>query len=195
MARISDKKQNERPVRDRLLDAADRLFYQEGIRAVGIDRVLAEANAAKASLYSHFSCKDDLIAAYIGRRAQAARESIDAFVSSIPPEQRAFRIFDYLADWTGQPDFRGCPIQHVIGELSDCSHPARELATQQRKWLIDRFTSWARAAGATEPKRMGSVLLLLFDGAVVAAELDGPARAREARWAAQSLLEMHSKPR
>jgi AcrR family transcriptional regulator len=179
-------------VRDRLLDAADRLFYQEGVRAVGIDRVLAEANAAKASLYSHFGCKDDLIAAYVKRRADAARESIDAFVEMFPPEERALRVFDFLAEWAVQADFRGCPIRHVVGELSDCKHPARELASRHRTWLIDRFTGWARAAGASDPKRMGGALLLLFDGAVVAAEQEGPARVRDARWAAASLLGLHS---
>ena len=61
-------KTSEIGVRDRLLDAADRLFYREGVRAVGIDRVLAEAAAAKASLYQHFGCKDQLVASYLERR-------------------------------------------------------------------------------------------------------------------------------
>jgi hypothetical protein len=66
------------------------------------------------------------------------------------------------------------------------------LAALQRKWLIDRFTQWAKAAGAAEPRRMGGALLVLFDGAVAAAEQDGPARLREAKWAAESLLGLHS---
>src|SRR5207302_1048976 len=65
-------KASEVGVRDRLLDAADRLFYQEGVRAVGIDRVLAEADAAKASLYQHFGCKDQLVASYLERRTDGA---------------------------------------------------------------------------------------------------------------------------
>ncbi len=175
-------------VRERLLDAADRLFYEEGVRAVGIDRVLAEAHAAKASLYSHFGCKDELVAAYVARRTEAARASIDAYVGAFPQGERAVRFFDYVIDWTRQPDFRGCPVQHVVGELADREHPAHQLAHEQRHWLIGRFTEWARAAGAAEPARMGGALLALFDGAVAAAEQDGPQRARDAKWAAQRLL-------
>jgi AcrR family transcriptional regulator len=176
------------PVRERLLEAADRLFYEQGVRAVGIDRVLAEADAAKASLYSHFGCKDELIAAYVARRTEAARTAIDEYVAQTPPAERAIRFFDYVVDWTARPEFRGCPVQHVVGELTDCNHPARQLAHAQRNWLVGRLTEWARAAGAAEPDRMAGALLTLFDGAVAAAEQDGPQRARDARWAAQRLL-------
>src|SRR5262245_13853444 len=86
-------------VRDRLLDAADRLFYAEGVRAVGIDRVLEEANAAKASLYSHFGCKDELVAAYVARRSAMARESIETYVAAVPPRARARRFFDWVVEW------------------------------------------------------------------------------------------------
>ena len=175
-------------VRERLLNAADRLFNEEGVRAVGIDRVLAEANAAKASLYSHFGCKDELVTAYVGRRTEAARSAIDAYVEIFPEKERAVRFFDYVVDWTKQADFRGCPVQHVVGELADRDHPARRLALEQRHWLIGRFSGWARAAGAADPARMGGALLALFDGAIAAAEQDGPQRARDAKWAAQRLL-------
>ena len=79
-------------VRDRLLDAADRLFYREGVRAVGIDRVLAEADAAKASLYHHFGCKDELVASYLERRTVAARANIEGYLADTPPSQRALKF-------------------------------------------------------------------------------------------------------
>src|SRR4029078_1701254 len=81
-------------VRDRLLEAADRLFYQEGVRAVGIDRLLSEADAAKASLYQHFGCKDQLVASYLERKTAAARAAIEAYLAHTPPSQRALRFFD-----------------------------------------------------------------------------------------------------
>ncbi len=112
-------------VRDRLLDAADRLFYQEGVQAVGIDRVLAEAGAAKASLYAHFRSKDELIAAYIERRILATREQLLAFVAAVPADKRALRLFDFVVDWVESPGFRGCPLQHIVGEVHDDAHPAR----------------------------------------------------------------------
>src|SRR5229473_215369 len=84
-------KTSEIAVRDRLLDAADRLFYREGVRAVGIDRVLAEADAAKASLYQHFGCKDQLVASYLERRTADARANIEAYLADTPPSQRALK--------------------------------------------------------------------------------------------------------
>lgn len=175
-------------VRERLLEAADRLFYEQGVRAVGIDRILAEADAAKASLYAHFGCKDQLVAAYIERRIEGARAAIDAYVEAFPPEERAVRFFDFVIDWTTQAGFRGCPVQHLVGEFNDREHPARHLAVAQREWLIGRLTDWARAAGAADPQQLGGALVALFDGAIAAAEQDGPQRARDARWAAQRLL-------
>src|SRR5258708_21337474 len=115
-------------VRDRIVAAADRLFYSEGVRAVGIDRVLAEADAAKASLYAHFGCKDELIAVYLERRAAEARARIEAFVAETPPAQRALRFFDWVVGWTESRDFYGCPIPHTIILLSHPTPPSRVAA-------------------------------------------------------------------
>jgi AcrR family transcriptional regulator len=175
-------------VRERLLDTADRLFYREGVRAVGIDRVLAEAGAAKASLYSHFGCKDDLVAAHVERRITDARARIEAYVADIPPAERALRFFDLVVEWAKSPDFRGCPLHHVVVELSDPKHPARAVAAKQRQWMHARFLEWARAAGAPNPAAAAGALVVLFDGAVTASEHDGPQRARDARWMAGQLL-------
>jgi AcrR family transcriptional regulator len=175
-------------VRDRLLDAADRLFYSEGVRAVGIDRVLAEADAAKASLYAHFGCKDELVAAYVQRRVDDSRAKLEAYMASIPPAERALRLFDWVVEWTEMPEFRGCPVMHVVSELADADHPARLVAADQRAWLHARMVEWAKAAGVADPVRMGGALQVLFDGAASAAEQDGPQRARDARWMAEQLL-------
>jgi AcrR family transcriptional regulator len=175
-------------VRDRLLEAADRLFYAEGTRAVGIDRVLAEAEAAKASLYSHFGCKDELVAAYVQHRIALARSSIEAFVAPIPPGERALRIFDWIVAWVETPDFMGCPLQRVVGEVADAGHPARVLAADQRDWLRARFTEWVKAAGLANAQQLATALLVLFDGAVIASVQDGSRRASDARWAAGELL-------
>src|SRR5256714_3703237 len=119
-------------VRDRLLDAADRLFYREGVRAVGIDRVLAEADAAKASLYQHFGSKDQLVASYLERKTADARVSIEAYLADTPPSQRALKFFDWVVEWAESKHFRGCPLQHTVSELTDAAHPARAIAHRQR---------------------------------------------------------------
>jgi AcrR family transcriptional regulator len=175
-------------VRGRLLDAADRLFYREGVRAVGIDRVLAEAGAAKASLYQHFGCKDQLVASYLERRTENARVSIEAYLADTPPSQRAIRFFDWVVEWVESKDFRGCPLQHAVSELTDAAHPARAVAQGQREWFAERFREWAAAAGVKDPKATARALVVLFDGAVAASEVDGPQRARDARWMARRLL-------
>ena len=178
----------QRSVRERLLDTADELFYKEGVRAVGIDRVLAEADAAKASLYTHFGSKDDLIAAHVERRVAGARAHIEAHLASTPPNERALRFFDWVVEWVKSPDFRGCPLQHIVAEFSDPQHPARVIAAEQRQWLLSRFTEWARAAKAANPGATAGALVVLFDGAIAASEQDGPQRARDARWMAERLL-------
>ena len=95
------------------------MFYREGVRAVGIDRVLAEADAAKASLYQHFGCKDHLVASYLERRTVDARANIEAYLADTPPSQRALKFFDCVVEWAESKDFRGCPLQHTVSELTD----------------------------------------------------------------------------
>jgi AcrR family transcriptional regulator len=181
-------KTSEVGVRDRLLDAADRLFYREGVRAVGIDRVLAEADAAKASLYQHFGCKDQLVASYLERKTGDARVQIEAYLADTPPSQRALRFFDWVVDWTESKDFRGCPLQHTVSELTNAAHPARAIAHAQREWFKARLFEWSTAAGVTDAKAIARALIVLFDGAVAGSEVDGPQRARDARWMAKKLL-------
>ena len=175
-------------VRDRLLGAADRLFYREGVRAVGIDRVLAEADAAKASLYQHFGCKDQLVASYLERRTAGARANIEAYLADTPPSQRALKFFDWVVEWAESKEFRGCPLQHTVSELTDAAHPARAIAHGQRAWFAERFHEWTTAAGVKDPKATARALVVLFDGAVAGSEVDGPQRANDARWMAKKLL-------
>ena len=175
-------------VRDRLLGAADRLFYREGVRAVGIDRVLAEAEAAKASLYQHFGCKDQLVASYLERRTADARAKIEAYLADTPASQRALKFFDWVVEWAESKEFRGCPLQHTVSELTDAAHPARAIAHGQREWFAERFLEWTKAAGVKDPKVTARALVVLFDGAVAGSEIDGPQRASDARWMAKKLL-------
>src|SRR3984893_12626233 len=164
-------------VRDRLLEAADRLFYREGVRAVGSDRVLAEAAAAKASLYQHFGCKDQLVASYLQRRTVDTRASIEAYLADTPASQRALKFFDWVVEWAESKDFRGCPLQHAASELTDAAHPARAIAHGQRAWFAERFREWTMAAGVKEPKATARALVVLFDGAAAGSQAGWPPRA------------------
>lgn len=175
-------------VRDRLLDTADRLFYHEGVRAVGIDRVLAEAGAAKASLYQHFGGKDQLVASCLERRAARGRASVEAYLADTPPSEHALRFFDWVLWWAKSQDFRGCPLQHTLSELTDVSHPARTVALAQREWFAERLLEWTMAAGVKDAKATARALMVVFDGALAGSEVDGAQRARDAQWLARKLL-------
>lgn len=188
MKKITPETQAKPNVRARLLDAADRLFYTEGIHAVGIDRVLDEARAAKASLYSHFGCKDDLIAAYLQRRIELARDSIEQYVEQFPLPQRILRVFECAISWSEQQQFRGCPIQLLNSEFACEQHPARQLAASQRAWMLRQFVQWCEYASADTPHQLAATLLMLFDGALMAAALDGSVRLHEAMHSAAQLL-------
>lgn len=195
LSSMSSSGQGPSPVRDRLLEAADRLFYTEGVRATGIDRVLAEAGAAKASLYTHFGSKDELVLAYLSLRTERARAEMLEFVEASPPADRAVRVFDFVAAWAERGDFRGCPMLRVASEIVEPEHPARQCAQTHRAWLLAHFATWAAEAGAADPAALSRALLVLFDGAAAAAMLDGPERARDARWAAAQLVDAARRSR
>ena len=151
------------------------------MRAVGIDRVLSEADAAKASLYQHFGSKDQLVASYLERKTKDARASIEAYLAGTPPSQRALKFFDWVVEWAESKDFRGCPLQHTVSELTDAAHPARAIAHDQRAWFAERLREWTTAAGAKDSKATARALMVLFDGAVAGSAVDGPQRASDAR--------------
>src|SRR5262245_43301591 len=114
--------------RQRILETADRLFYQDGVRAVGIDRIIAEADVAKMSLYKHFPSKDDLILAVLKYREEAVleffRSTMERHAKKAKNPLRAF--FTALKDWFELPGFRGCPFQNAAVELADPTHPGTE---------------------------------------------------------------------
>jgi AcrR family transcriptional regulator len=178
------------PARDRLLAAANELFYAEGINNVGIDRVIEHAGVAKASLYANFRSKDELVHAYLASRDEARRarmlERIERHRSS---RERALAVFDSVAETMAQPGFRGCPFVRASAEYPG-DGPAREVSTQARGWLRELFTALLREAGARSAPALAQQFVLLFDGAVMAAQMDGNVDAvRIARAMAANLLD------
>ena len=117
-----------------------------------------------------------------------ARANIEAYLADTPPSQRALKFFDWVVEWAESKDFRGCPLQHTVSELTDVAHPARAIAHAQREWFAGRFREWTTTAGVKDAKTTARALMVLFDGAVAGSEVDGPQRARDARWMAKKLL-------
>ena len=177
--------------RRRLLAAAGRLFYAEGVHVVGIDRLIEEAGVAKASLYSHFGNKDGLIRAYLEEHLNARREHVAQVLARYDsPRKRLLGMFDDAKAALDGTAFRGCRFVNASAEAGhdECIGPLTE---EYRTWLRSLFTDLAKASGARNPKSLGRQLALLYDGAAVAARLDkdrGGAGAA-ARSAAAALLD------
>jgi AcrR family transcriptional regulator len=178
-----------RSARDRLLDAADELFYAEGVHVVGIDRIIARAGVAKASLYNCFGSKEELVRAYLQRRYERRTEAISRRLALYDsPRERILAIFDYLDGLIGHSDFRGCAFQRASAE-SPPDAPSAAVCQTSRGWTRQLFTDLARDAGAADPALLAQQLVLLYDGAIVAAQLDGLRdAARTAKVAADVLL-------
>lgn len=173
----------------RLLDAADRLFYRDGLRAVGVDAVVAEAGVATKTLYVHFGSKDGLIEAYLRRRDQRWLCWLRAAIREAGPgPARVLAVFDALGEWFATPGFNGCAFINAAGELATGT-TAREIARGHKRQLHALLRDLATDSGAAEPAQLANHLMLLVEGAIVAAHIDGnPGAAASARSAAVALL-------
>jgi AcrR family transcriptional regulator len=179
----------KRPARERLLDTADRLFYEEGVHAVGIDRVLEQSGVAKGSLYYNFGGRDDLVRTYLQNRHANWAARIDAeLATAATPADKILAIFDALGALFAEPGFRGCAFVNAAAEAPAGS--AEELATADfRTWLHDLFAALVGETGYRDAGQLTAQLIILYDGANISAELDhNPAAAAAARDAATRLL-------
>jgi AcrR family transcriptional regulator len=159
--------------RRRILEAVDRLFYGEGIHAVGIHRILDEAQVTRVTLYRHFASKDDLIAAYLDERAEQGERQLEELVAGCDgPVEALLAIGRLLAEDGLEAEYRGCAFINAAAEFSDPEHPARTRVTRHRAWIRRQTAELLAAAGRPEPERMAEVLLMARTGAVVANALD-----------------------
>jgi AcrR family transcriptional regulator len=160
------------PARERLLAAADELFYENSIDTVGIDRIIERAGVAKASLYDCFGSKDELIRSYLEARLTARQARINDWISRYDtPQKKILGIFEMLGEVSSQPGYKGCAFMRARADDS-ASDKVKAASNQSRAFMLDRFTSLAREASAANPEKLGQQLLLLYDGASVAAHLD-----------------------
>jgi AcrR family transcriptional regulator len=176
--------------RDRLLAAADELFYAEGVHTVGIDRVIEHAGVAKASLYSTFGSKEGLIRAYLEGRHQRRRERILAALKRYDnPRDQVLGIFDLLAELVAAPTFRGCPFYNASAE-SRPGGVVEQVSDEYRAWIRALFTDLARDAGAKDPQSLAARLVVLYDGSSVGSRMDrSDAAAKLSRAMAADLLD------
>ncbi|WP_405588221.1 TetR/AcrR family transcriptional regulator [Streptomyces sp. NBC_01190] len=176
--------------RERLLAAANRLFYEEGIQTVGIERVIEQAGVAKASLYKTFGSKDELIRAYLDLQHTSTVERImggmDAQASA---RDRILSVFTTLETVFSAPGFHGCAFIKATAEALPGSAAEQANATY-RAWVRGLFTDLARDAGVANPVSLARQLHMLFDGSGLGADVEhDPSLADEARAAAEVLLD------
>src|SRR3954453_2712136 len=170
-------------MKDRILETADRLFYLQGIRAVGVDTIAAEVGISKRTLYNHFPSKDALIAAYLERRFVAPRPSDKS------PVEQILGTFDSLERRFASKDFRGCPFVNAVAELGSEDRSVRRIAIafkeSRRLWFRDHLLQ----LGVADAEGLATQLVLLVDGSI-AQDLvrNDPAMARAAKQAARVLL-------
>jgi AcrR family transcriptional regulator len=176
--------------RDRLLAAADELFYAEGVHIVGIDRIIERAGVAKASLYSTFGSKEELVRAYLERQHLLRRDRLLTGLERFStPRDRLLGVFDVLAAVAGTPGFRGCAFYNASAE-STPGGPIEEVSAANRAWTRGLFAELARDAGVADPAALADQLVVLYDGASVGGRMDhSAAAAGVARAIAASLLD------
>jgi AcrR family transcriptional regulator len=182
--------------RDRLLAAANELFYEHGVHTVGIDTIIERAGVAKASLYSTFGSKDGLVRAYLEARHEARRARLTAEIERHEdPKDRLLAIFDVLATTVAQPDFRGCAFANAVAE-SELDSAAADVTRGVRRRLLDTMVELTTALGVGDPAALARQLTVLYDGALAQSRLDPtPAAAEAAKAAANELVDAALRPR
>ena len=176
--------------RERLLAAADELFYSEGVHTVGIDRIIEQAGVAKASLYNTFGSKDELVRAYLERRQVSVTQRILRAVDRYDtPRERLLAVFEGQGELFAQPDYRGCAFARASAE-SQPGDLAEQATQAYRGWVRGLLTELATQAGVPEPDALARQLHLLYEGSGQSARMDrSPDAAVAARAAAAVLLD------
>ncbi|MEV4714004.1 helix-turn-helix domain-containing protein [Micromonospora sp. NPDC049374] len=154
------------PAGRRILAAAEELFYDRGITAVGVDLIAEHSGLTKRTLYNQFGSKDQLITAYLTERDQRWRSLVrDTVDACADPVDAVTAPFDALRIWS-RTNTRGCAFINALAELPDPAHAAHRIAANQKHWLLNLFRQLATAAGCTRPVPLATRLLVLHEGAL-----------------------------
>jgi AcrR family transcriptional regulator len=182
--------------RDRIFAVAKDMFYQRGIRAVGVEAIVAAAGATKMSLYRSFPSKDDLVVAYLKERDAIYWRWWDEIMDNHAGDPRAQirALFESIAKRIGRPGYRGCPFTNAATEFPEPDHPGREVSAENTRELRARLRGLAAAAGARDAAALGDQLFLLIEGAYASGQIMGPeGPSASIAAAAESLVAAHCR--
>jgi AcrR family transcriptional regulator len=192
---MNDRSGRPSAARERLLETADRLFSSEGIRAVGIDRIIAEANVAKMTLYAHFASKDELILAALRYREAKVlaffEEAIARYSRRKDPLQAFFAALKELLE---QPDFRGCPFLNAAAELADAEHPGMTFVREHKKRFREMLHGLVQRSLGRSSTRLTAMVSLLVEGAILSAVVHRSSAAADTARAAALMLVQAEQP-
>jgi AcrR family transcriptional regulator len=171
--------QRNAEVRTRILETACALFYQHGVRAVGVDLVVEKAGVAKTSLYRHFRTKDDLIAAFLQREDEDFWGTWDRVAAQYTDEPAAEldAHLGWIGERVGRPNYRGCPQINVAAEFPEIDHPARKVAATHKRQMRQRLKRIAQQLGVARSDELAGQLSLLINGAFVSSQIFEPGEA------------------
>jgi AcrR family transcriptional regulator len=165
--------------RERLLHTASRLFYADGIQAVGVERLIKEANVTRATMYRHYPSKDDLVVAYLAGKSAEIRRGVAALAAAGSPREVLVNTMKLVTDSVCEPDFRGCNFLNAAAEYPDPAHRVRVVIAEHRAWFYAELRARAAAAGHPDPDHAAHTLVVLRDGALQSGGLDDPIQVRE----------------
>ncbi|MZD53362.1 TetR/AcrR family transcriptional regulator [Streptomyces sp. SID5606] len=155
----------------RVLAAAERLFYERGIHAVGVDLIAAEAGVTKKTLYDRFGSKEQIVVEYLAGRDERWRELLAGHLEAVAgrgPDARIVAVFEASRAWALEYGRKGCSMINANAEIGDPSHPAHPVITGQKRWMLDLFTGLAREIEPAGADGLARTLMLLHEGALVA---------------------------
>lgn len=172
-------KESHDEVKARILDTACKLFYERGVRAVGVDLIVEKAGVAKTSLYRHFGTKDDLVAAFLkrededfwGKWDQVAREYAGDAIGELDAH------LAWIGERVGRANYRGCPQINVAAEFPEANHPARKVAAAHKRQMRERLRGISERIGVARPDELAAQLSLLINGAFVSSQILEPGEA------------------
>ena len=161
--------------RERILSTARELFYRDGIRAVGVEIIAAEAGTNKMTLYRNFGSKEELIAEYLRGEVKAVETHWDALAARhADPKALILAWLKDMGALMTRPESRGCPMVNAAVELPDADHPGRKVIEQHKSAMRDRLASACRKAGLTHPELLADQIHMLVEGAGVCLQSVGP---------------------
>ncbi|RGE20353.1 TetR/AcrR family transcriptional regulator [Leucobacter sp. wl10] len=175
--------------RERILEATNRLFYTEGIRATSADRIIEEVGITKVTFYRHFRSKSDLVVAYLTHQAAAEREWFQGMRRADDPLGSLHAIASGIGAASCSPGFRGCAFINAAAEFSDPHDPVRAVVDAHRQWMLETFAAIAADAGIEDTEGTARQLMMVRDGAMVNGYLGNPESVAESlRGAFDSVL-------